>query len=117
MNEAKRYSWDEIPVDHPMELLDRRRIMGQNMTVAQVLLHQGLFVGTHQHPNEQVAMVMFGRVEFEVGNPGGNEMIVLGPGEVLHLPPDVPHSARALEDSLVLDVFSPAAEKTGVDSD
>ena len=36
-------------------------------------------------------------------------------GEVLHLPSNVPHSAFALEDSTVIDVFSPISEKTGLD--
>jgi quercetin dioxygenase-like cupin family protein len=113
MGKAIRYSWDEMPVDHPKPLVDRRRIMGKNMTVAHVLLHEGLHVGTHQHPNEQIAIVLSGKIEFEVGIEP--EVLVLGAGEVLHLPPNVPHSARALEDSLLIDLFSPAAEKTGVD--
>ena len=37
-------------------------------------------------------------------------------GEVVHLPSNVPHSAEALADSLLIDVFSPPSEKTGVDT-
>jgi quercetin dioxygenase-like cupin family protein len=37
-------------------------------------------------------------------------------GEVLHLPSNVPHSCRALEDTEILDLFSPISERTGVDT-
>jgi hypothetical protein len=37
------------------------------------------------------------------------------PGELLHLPPNLPHSAFAEEETLVLDLFSPPATVTGID--
>jgi len=40
--------------------------------------------------------------------------MVIEAGEVLHLPANVPHSAEALEETLVLDIFSPTSEKTGI---
>ena len=116
MSNAMRYCWDEMPVDKPNPLADRRRIMGQNMTIAQVLLRKGFFVESHHHINEQIAIVMSGRIEFVVGDGEDVVTYVLCAGETLHVPPDVPHSARALEDTLIIDVFSPAAEKTGIDS-
>ena len=39
----------------------------------------------------------------------------VGPGEVLHLPSNCPHSAEALEETVVLDIFSPPSERTGID--
>jgi quercetin dioxygenase-like cupin family protein len=115
MRTARSFSWDDLDVDHPKPLVDRRHIHGENMTVAHVLLHEGLFVDIHSHPNEQIALIMSGKIEFEVGEDGDRKKLTLGAGEILHLPPNVPHSARALEDSLLIDVFSPVAEKTGVD--
>jgi len=41
--------------------------------------------------------------------------MIVEAGEILHLPSFVPHSAEALEDTLVLDIFSPPSEKTGID--
>lgn len=35
---------------------------------------------------------------------------ILKPGEVLRIPPHLPHSAEALEDCIVVDLFSPPRE-------
>lgn len=35
--------------------------------------------------------------------------------EILVLPPDVPHGAEALEESLVIDLFSPPAMQARID--
>ena len=47
----------------------------------------------HQHPNEEVWVIIEG--QFEVTIDG--ETQVAGPGAVAHVPPDVPHSVRVLE--------------------
>jgi quercetin dioxygenase-like cupin family protein len=58
----------------------------------------------HQHEAEQFSIVLKGRMRFVVGE----EMRVLGPGEVAHIPSNIPHSIESLEDYVqVLDVFSP----------
>jgi len=117
MADAKKYRWTELEVDRPMELLDRRRIIGDRMMISQVCLHRGCDVPMHAHENEQFAMVMSGRVRFGLGGAGGAAVreVVLTAGEVLHLPSRVPHSAYAEEETIVLDVFSPPSEKTGID--
>jgi quercetin dioxygenase-like cupin family protein len=75
-------------------------------------------VGTHQHANEQFACVLSGRVRFGLGaeHTAARREVTLTAGEVLHVPPNVPHSAEALEESIILDLFSPPSEKTGVDA-
>ena len=52
-------------------------------------------------------MVEQGVLRFVVG---GVEKTVKA-GEVLRIPPHVPHSAEALEDSIAVDVFSPVREE------
>lgn len=99
-----------------MDKVVRKRISGDRVMIYSVLLEQGCFVPTHAHENEQIAMLMSGRVRFGIGPDGPEqETLVLEGGEVLHLPSNVPHCAEALEDSHVLDVFSPVSEETGVD--
>jgi quercetin dioxygenase-like cupin family protein len=51
-------------------------------------------------------MLKSGALEFEM--PG--KRIVLKAGDVLVIPPDVPHSVVALEESKVTDLFTPARE-------
>jgi quercetin dioxygenase-like cupin family protein len=116
-SQAIRYRWHDLPRDCPLEKLDRRRIIGQRMMLSEVFLHQGCHVPTHAHENEQFAMIVSGQLRFGIGAEGSAERyeIVVSGGEVLHLPSNVPHSADALVDSLVIDIFSPPSEKTGVD--
>ncbi|MBI1827706.1 MAG: cupin domain-containing protein [Planctomycetes bacterium] len=114
---AKRFRWDELTTDAPMALLDRRRVIGEHAMISQVHLQKGCFVPSHAHANEQFVCIMKGRLHF-VLNEGSEllrENVTVGAGEVLHLPPNVPHSAEALEDTIVLDVFSPPSQKTGID--
>jgi quercetin dioxygenase-like cupin family protein len=120
MNEpqaAARYRWSELPGDRPMPLLERRRVIGRQMMISQVLLEKGCFVPTHAHENEQFACVLRGRLRFVIGPAGdraGSEIDV-AEGEVLHLPSNVPHSALAVEETLALDLFSPPSATTGID--
>jgi quercetin dioxygenase-like cupin family protein len=102
-----------------MDLLERRRIIGQRMMMSEVRLRPGCHVPTHSHENEQFAYVVRGRIRFGIGAEGGpeREEMVLEGGEVLYLASNVPHSAEALEETLVLDIFSPPSETTGIDRD
>ncbi|MHC4218835.1 MAG: cupin domain-containing protein [Planctomycetota bacterium] len=114
---ATRYRWADLPRDHPMQQLERRRIIGQRVMLSEVLLQKGCTVPTHAHENEQICCVLSGRLRFGLGaedSPRREEVEVEG-GEVLHLPSGVPHSAEALEESLVIDIFSPPSETTGID--
>lgn len=114
---AKRYRWNELPTDSPMAMLDRRRVIGGNAMISHVHLQKGCFVPSHTHANEQFVCIMKGRLHFVLneGSRMPREEITVSEGEVLHLPPNVPHSAEALEDTLVLDVFSPPSANTGID--
>lgn len=114
---ATLYRWAELVVDHPTDLIDRRRIIGERMMISHVTLHKGFHVPLHSHENEQFAVVLSGRVRFSlVDLPSGQPYdLVLGPGEVLRLPSHVVHGATAEETSVIIDLFSPISETTGVD--
>lgn len=114
---ATRYRWDDLETDRPMALLTRRRIIGEQMMISQVHLEKGCVVASHAHDNEQFACVVSGRIRFGLGNENSSdfEQVELVAGDVLHLPSNVLHSAEAIEDTLILDLFSPPSEKTGID--
>ncbi len=117
--DAVVHRWDDLPTDHPMPMLRRERIIGEKVMLSRVFLEAGCEVATHTHENEQMAHVLSGRLRFGLGEEGTaqrREVIVEG-GEVLHLPANVPHSVVAEADSVVIDVFSPPSEKTGIDRD
>jgi quercetin dioxygenase-like cupin family protein len=112
------YRWDDLEIDRPMDKIERRRIIGEHAMLSEILLHAGCVVPTHAHPNEQFACVMSGQVRFGIGaeDDPDRRTVVMGAGEGFHVPPNVPHSAEAIEESRVLDVFSPTSERTGVDA-
>lgn len=100
-----------------MALLERRRVFGQRMSVARVVLQKGCYVPTHHHESEQISIILSGRLRFGIGPEGSSsrrEQVVWA-GEVLVLPSNVPHSALAEEETVVLDAFSPPAISTGID--
>lgn len=111
------HRWADLSEDAPMSLVKRRRVVGAKVMVSQVRLARGFVVPRHQHENEQIAMVMSGRIRFALGEPSSPEFreVELVAGEVLHLPSNLPHGAEAIEDTLVYDVFSPVSEGTGID--
>jgi len=74
--------------------------------LAHVYLKKGSVVPKHQHENEQFTYILEGALEFLIGENGERKEIIHA-GEVLHLPSNVPHAARALEDTLDLDIFCP----------
>ena len=96
------YAWDSVKKEKLNEKLGRKVINGEKVTLARIFLAKDALVPTHQHESEQMSCVLEGAVKFELE---GKEVVV-HPGEVLQIPPNAPHSARALEDSVALDVFS-----------
>ncbi|HET7296514.1 MAG TPA: cupin domain-containing protein [Gemmatimonadales bacterium] len=105
---ATWYRWDQVPREELNERLARRLITGDRMMLAHVYLKQGCVVPRHSHENEQFTYILEGALQFLVGEEAFE--VVVRAGEVLHLPANVPHEARALEDTLDVDVFCPPRE-------
>jgi len=103
---VKLYNWTDVPEEQLNPAVTRRMIHGENMTVARIRLNKGAVVPLHQHANEQISMVEYGKLRFLIA---GEERIVKG-GESLVIPPNAPHLVEALEDSLATDLFSPVRE-------
>ncbi len=116
MNQAVQYRWEELKHDTPMPLLSRRRVMGEKMMISEITLYKGCEVPLHSHENEQFSCVLSGWVRFTTQLPDGTmkHHDVRG-GEVLHLPSHVPHGVVAMEETVVLDLFSPPSATTGID--
>lgn len=104
--QSTRVRWDDMPRERLSDKLERRYVSGEHITLAQFHLAKGCVVPSHTHANEQFAHVISGCVRFLTGADGRDVVDVRG-GEVLMIPPGLPHSAEALEDSLVIDAFSP----------
>jgi quercetin dioxygenase-like cupin family protein len=96
-------SWSSVPLEDLNPLLQRHFVVGQNMMLARVLLKKGCVVPEHSHRNEQITYVLDGALKFWIDG----KVIVVNAGEVLTIPPHMPHKAEALEDTVDLDVFNP----------
>jgi len=94
----------------PKEVLSpsiaRKIISGEKAMVAQVFLAKGAIVPEHFHESEQITYILEGALQFELEG----RTVVVGKGQVLRIPSNVPHKAVALEDTLDLDIFSPIRE-------
>ncbi len=100
------YRWDDLPKEALKEDLGRRLISTERMMLAQVFLEKGCIVPRHAHENEQLTYILEGTLRFWLGEDEA-EMVDVRAGEVLHIPPWVPHKAEALETTLDVDIFCP----------
>lgn len=114
---AQLHTFDELPVDRPMPLISRRRVIGEHMMVSDVRLDRGFTLASHEHPNEQFIVLLSGRCRFGVGREGtpAHRVVEVAAGQVLVVPPNEPHSCVAIEDTHILDLFSPPSAMTGID--
>lgn len=103
---AQHYSWEDVPREELNQDIGRRMITGTNMMIAHIYLKKGGIVPKHSHHNEQITYVLEGAIKFLLGEEQQEEVIV-GAGEVLVIPPHLPHSALALEDTFDVDIFNP----------
>lgn len=81
-----------------------RIVQGERVTMAVVEIEPGGVVPEHHHANEQVGMVVQGRVTFQVGE----EARQLEVGGTWRIPRGTPHQVVAGEQgAVVVDIFSP----------
>jgi len=99
----KYLSWNDVHLETMNSLLQRQLIVGNQVMLARVLLKKGCVVPLHSHENEQLSYILEGALKFWID---GREIVVHA-GEVLTIPPHMPHKAEALEDTVDLDIFHP----------
>ena len=102
--------WDDLPVEQMNAEIGRQFVVGTGTMLARIFLKAGGLVPRHQHVNEQITYVLEGALRFRLWEDdldGPGRELTVRAGEVLSIPPDVPHEALALEDTVDLDVFNP----------
>ena len=104
--ELKYIPWSTVETETLNPLLQRQMLVGQSMMLARVYLKKGCIVPEHSHHNEQITYILDGALKFWIDG----KVIVVKTGEVLTIPPHMPHKAEALEDTVDLDVFNPPRE-------
>lgn len=101
-----RYDWNQITPEQLNPLTTRKAIHSGSMTIARLELRKDAVVPEHSHHNEQITLVESGALEFSIE--GGRQ--VVRAGESLVIPPHAPHGVVALEDTVVMDIFSPSRD-------
>jgi quercetin dioxygenase-like cupin family protein len=100
------YRWDEIALDKITEMVSRKFVSGERETLAQIYLKRGAIVPMHSHESEQMTYVLQGTLKLLVAG----EEITVREGEVLHIPSGLAHQVEAIDDTFVLDLFSPVRQ-------
>ena len=83
-----------------------RLLHTDQITVGHVHAKAGSVLPEHQHPHQQVTNVISGELSMTVDG----ETRTCKAGDAVVIPGDTPHSARALTDCYLIDVFQPVRE-------
>lgn len=99
-------SWEKLETEKLSATITRQMISGQDATLARIFLARGAIVPRHSHRSEQFSLVLRGALKliFDDGE------VVIHAGEMLLIPPHLPHAAEALEDTVDIDFFAPRRE-------
>ena len=101
-----RVRLDTLPVREVFPGFHGRFVHSDSMTLAYWNIDEGAMAPAHAHPHEQVVTMQEGELELVVGGATHH----LRAGDIVPIPGNVVHSARALTACRVLDVFSPVRE-------
>ncbi len=86
-----------------------RYFHSNNMTFAHYTVSAGSWIHEHEHPNEEVWTVIDGELEITLDG----EVKVAGPGCAAVVPPNTPHSVKALKNSRAIFVDHPRRTEIG----
>jgi quercetin dioxygenase-like cupin family protein len=101
--EFKHHRWTDIEPEPLNPLITRQYVVGTNVMLARIVLKKGAQVPMHHHFHEQISHVVQGALSFMIDG----KQVAVRAGEILTIPPDIPHQVIALEDSVALDIFNP----------
>ncbi len=98
-------NWDDVPVETVLPGITRAVVHGARQSLVRYRYEPGSVFPEHSHPQEQVTVVLSGRIAFEIGG----MRRVFGPGDVAVIPGGVPHGAEVVGSEVVdtLNTLSP----------
>lgn len=106
LSELQSINWDAIELEEVNPSMRRRIITGKKMTVARIYLSDGFLVPMHSHIHEQITQVISGRMRFVFGD-DRRKTQEFGPGDVVVIPPNLPHEALAIGALEEMDMWTP----------
>ncbi len=81
-------------------------VHGEKTLMARFKLEKGCIIPAHNHPHEQTGLLLSGHIVLTVD---GSDQDVM-PGDSWCIASGIPHGARAVDDSVAVEVFSPVRE-------
>ena len=99
-------NWNDVDLETVNESMKRRIVTGKKMTVARIYFKDGFVVPMHSHHNEQITQVVEGKMDFEFGGDNPRKLL-LGPGDVVVIPANLPHAATCIGAVEEIDIWSP----------
>ena len=101
------YKWDEVE-ELELDSGDTRRVVsGDKLMMFRNFLPKGSVPPRHRHESEQIAYIVSGAVKFWLGE----EERIMRADELAVVPSNVEHGAEAVEDSVILAIFTPIREE------
>jgi quercetin dioxygenase-like cupin family protein len=88
------------------DMLVKPLIEGDAMTLLEIYYAAGVGAPLHAHTHESLVYVVKGKVKSTVGS----QEFIMGPGDVCRHPKGIEHGLEALQESIVVEVKSPAPE-------
>lgn len=81
-------------------------VYGEKSLMAKFLLQKGSTIPRHAHPHEQTGYLVKGSLRFSIGTEGWDAEA----GDAWCIPGGVEHGVDIMEESIVVEVFSPVRE-------
>lgn len=98
---TKRNTYDSRQLMKGVEM--RPLAFGEKTNLCEFKLTKGHRLPSHSHPYEQTGTLISGKLNFRIGN----NWQMTHPGDAWSIPENVEHEVEILEDSNVLETFSP----------
>jgi quercetin dioxygenase-like cupin family protein len=90
-----------------LEKIQRKMLVyGEKTLLTEFKLEKGAMLPEHSHPHEQTGYLVSGCIDLTIGD----ETHRVDPGGGWCIPGNVAHRARARENSVAIEVFSPVRE-------
>jgi len=79
----------------------------KNLMACELCFEKGAIGASHSHPHEQIGYIISGKLVYQEA---GCEDKILGTGDTYYVAPNVVHGVQILEDTKLLDIFTPMRE-------
>ena len=100
--------YDEAPWLEPVPGFKFKPIVIDQLGASVVELTKGVVTTPHEHDDEQVDILLKGKLNITVKDERGERVESVNAGMAFALEPHVLHGVEALEDSLIIEAWAPA---------